>query len=352
MTTTIEAPAHQTELTPVKYSITDAAIAILREDYLQLTISGVEDKAGFDVVHKARMVVRKKRGEVEKTRKALKFEVLRYGRTVDGEAKRITALLEPIESHLLAEETKVTDEQNRIKREAEEARQAALEDRLNELTDVGCMLSPLVVEKMTDEEFTERLKAETETHEKSLAAERIEEEERERQRIEEEERRKAEEERLRVDRAKLEADRETQRLADEERSREIEERERQQREEQAKLDAQRAKLKAEEKSRLRQIELEQEKKEAAELARQEERKKIDREHVEQINLAKAEAKEAARLEALRPDKEKLLAVADAVEGISVPEESELSDNFEFTRISIRIILDDAVQDIRATIDQM
>lgn len=124
-----------------KYDITDAAISAMASQYMQLIISGIDDRAGLAAVHEARMVVKGKRVEVEKTRKSLKEDALRYGRSVDAEAKRITALLAPIEVHLQGQEDKIAaikqaimaEEEARV-RAAEEARLKAIEEaRLAEI---------------------------------------------------------------------------------------------------------------------------------------------------------------------------------------------------------------------------
>jgi hypothetical protein len=114
---------------PVKYNITDTAINKMKTEYMALKVVGVDDSTGCQIVHDARIVVRDHRIAVEKTRKDLKADALEYGRKVDAEAKRITALLEPIESYLQEQEDIVKKEQERIKMEkikAEEARVAGI----------------------------------------------------------------------------------------------------------------------------------------------------------------------------------------------------------------------------------
>lgn len=264
-----------------QFSISDAAIAEMAEAYLPLTIAGVQDIEGFRRVHEARMAVKNKRVEVEKVRKALKADAIEYGRKVDAEAKRITGLLEPIESHLEGQESAYQAEKERIKNEA-------------------------------------RLKAEAEARAKAEA-------EAARVRAEQE----AEAARLRVEREKLEAER---RAMDAERLRiareEAEERARQ-KAEQDKIEAERRAVEAEkqrlieeEAARLAAIDRERREKEAAEQARIETEARVAREIAarEAAAKAKAEAEEAARLraEALRPDREKLLAVAVAVKDIEIP----------------------------------
>lgn len=111
----------------VKYDITDAAIAEMGEKYMGLTVKDPTDEAGFKAVHNARVIVKSKRVEVEKMRVGLKADALSYGRLVDTEAKRITALLAPIESHLIGQERIVTDEKKRKEQEAQEAERLRLE---------------------------------------------------------------------------------------------------------------------------------------------------------------------------------------------------------------------------------
>lgn len=235
-----------------EFSISDAAIAAMADEYLPLTIAGIDDAAGYKRVHDARMVVKNKRVEVEKVRKALKEDALKYGRMVDGEAKRITALLDPIESHLKEQEDAYNAEKERIKNAA-------------------------------------RLKAEAEARAKAEA-------EAARLRAEQE----AEAERLRVERQKIEAER-------------------------AAIEAQRRAVEAEQKrladieaAKRRAEELERAKAEAAERAKRETEERIAREAA--AAKAKAEAEEAARLraEAMRPDREKLLAIAETLKAIPIP----------------------------------
>lgn len=124
VTSAIELPDISTQL--ARFSLADAAIAEMQQQFMPLSINGIEDAEGYKRVHAARMTVKGHRVEVEKLRKELKADALEYGRKVDGEAKRITALLAPIESHLEAEEKAIDDAKEairnaaRLKAEAEE----------------------------------------------------------------------------------------------------------------------------------------------------------------------------------------------------------------------------------------
>jgi hypothetical protein len=102
----------------------------MAQAYMPLRVNGVADKAGATACHEARMVVKNHRVAVEKMRVELKADALAYGRAVDGEAKRLTGLLEPIENHLQAQEDIVFKEQERQQRAAAEAHRLAEEARV------------------------------------------------------------------------------------------------------------------------------------------------------------------------------------------------------------------------------
>ncbi len=64
----------------------DAIVADLREKYMGLTIAGINDRKGYEAVHEARMIVKRARVDVEKTRERIKADVLARGRKIDAQA--------------------------------------------------------------------------------------------------------------------------------------------------------------------------------------------------------------------------------------------------------------------------
>lgn len=102
---------NEVDALPVKYNITDTAINQLRLQYAGLEII---DKPSYKAVVSAIADIRGRRTAVEKRRKELKAGALDYGRRVDGEAKRITELLEAIEEPL--KERKVAEDSKETKR--------------------------------------------------------------------------------------------------------------------------------------------------------------------------------------------------------------------------------------------
>jgi len=290
---------------PQRYAITDAAIASMRETFMPLKIIGVNDADGYKKVHEARMVVKNHRVSVEKVRKELKADALEYGRKVDAEAKRITALLEPIESHLSDQEEAIDAEKERIKN-------------------------------------AERLRIEAEAKAKADAeAARIKAEH------------DAEVERMRIEREKLEADRAALEAEREKENARI-------KAEQDKIDAEKKRLADIEAARQREIENERIRTEAAEKARIETEQRIEREAAiakakEQADAeaakAKAEAEEAERLrvESLRPDRVKLLCVAENVGKITVP---AVGDNAVVYAYAITTVLQQTVERIHSIVNEM
>lgn len=269
----------------------DIAIAELAEKYLPLTINGIDDKAGYKAVHDARMVCVKTRTGLESTRKMLVADALEYQRTVNAEAKRITGLLEPIESHLTQQQKAIDD-----------AKQKIVDDRLQALRNYGVEYKPDWAAKLTDKQFDAELanaKTQWEIREEAkrqaeLEAERVAREQAE-QRAREDAERKAEAERLRIERERLEAIAAEQRAA------------------QAKIDAEKRELEAKRLAEQRAIELEQARKEAAERAIEAEKQRAAAAELKRIEAEKAAEAARIKAESERPYREKLLAFADMLD---------------------------------------
>lgn len=213
---TVQAPADglteyiQTELE--KFNVTDAAIAKMEQEFMPLSISGLEDKDGYKKVREARLVVKGKRVEVEKRRKELKEDSLKFGRAVDSEARRITALLEPIEQHLEVQQKAIDDEKERLAAEAQSKIQERLQYRVNVLSAYSTQYDVQEMMTMSDEDFAIKLEAAKEAFEKEeerkLEEKRLVEEERKRlAKVAEEQ--EEERKRLAKERAALEAGRVT-----------------------------------------------------------------------------------------------------------------------------------------------
>ena len=132
---------------------TDAAIEQVREDYLALVVTSPQDQAGYQSAETALKKMVRIRTSVEKTRKALKADSVRYGKAVDGEAKRIREAIEPIEEHLKTQCDIVRLEEARQKVAAENARRDEVAGWVAELSDLGWPVDLPALQRMTAEEF-------------------------------------------------------------------------------------------------------------------------------------------------------------------------------------------------------
>jgi len=285
----------------IVFNVTDAAIQELKDKYHSLNINGIDDKDGYNAVHEARMDIKTKRTEVEKRRKKYLEGALAYQKRVNGEAKRITELLETIEATLLDKETAIDAEKDRIKAEKERASQAILEARVRELTTFGYVVpSGLIIKDLTEDEFRlilEGAKAKFEVEQARVA---------EQQRVEAEQRAKKEaqekEERERLQRVAQEQEAERKRLdalrAEQEARDQAARRE---------IEAERNRLRAEQEA------IDRQKREADERAREEIKAKKEAEEKKE-----REAAELKRQEELRPDRETLLSIAIDVESLIKP----------------------------------
>lgn len=319
----------------VVYDVNEAVIGKLADTYLKLKVNGIEDKANYEIVRKARLDVVKHRTAIEKERKRYKEKALKYGRDVDAEAKRLTALLEPVEDHLTEQENIVLHEIERKKKEAEEKEAARLQSRIDRLFSIGCTFNgqnyilpfapngyatPSAIIKAANDEQFECVCAE---YQKLVDAEQ-------RRIAEEKAAKEAEEERL--EQIRIEQEKERQRLetiAREQAEKEAKIKAEQERKDaeirarQEEIEREEKRIADEEAARLKEIAdaqaLEAAKKEAAERAVKEAEEKARREAEEKAEQERLAKIEADRQKALQPDKDKLIAFANLIDTLAFPE---------------------------------
>lgn len=311
----------------VKYNVDKAAIAKMADIYMNLTITDLDDKKQFEMVHHARMVMVGNRVAVEKRRVELKADALAYGRKVDGGANELFALMAPIEAHLIAEEKPVIEKEKRIKAEKEEAQRVITQDRVEQLQAVDKVVSFDEAGSFTINDFLRLLETETmrfDAEKKRLA--------------QEEAARKAEDARL--EKVKAEQDAEAERLNRKNEKMRVEQKEYDDKQEalrvereaeisrqikagaerlriakqkidlaQQKIDDDKAGFKAAKKAERDRVKTEREKKAAEEVAKflADEKAEADAKRKKQADMDAEIAFEELkkRQEALRPDKEKL-----------------------------------------------
>lgn len=295
-----------------------------------IKVTSVDQKREMKLARESRLALKEIRVNADKARKRLKEDSVRRGKAIDGIANVLKALIEPIEAHLLEQET--------FADRVEAARKDALrEARTEALRAYGADPSAFVnLGEMTEETWTltidnaraaheARIEAAKQAEAIRLEAERIATEKREAERVA-----AAKAEAERIERERVQAE-ENARL-----KREAEEREKAAKAEREAAAAERARIEkaaqaereaAEAEARKARAEAERV---AAELAA-EKKAARDREETEARRVAaekaaaeKAEAdrkaaEEAARVAAeIAPDREKLAAFAATLRALAVP----------------------------------
>lgn len=144
-------------------------IVVKLETALSLTITGIDDKDGFEAVDAMRKLAKAQRVAVDKTRKAEGEEALKYKRAVDSTAKRIiTKIIAPAEEHCKAEIARINAEKERI----ETARRIAQE--IADVWDLAHDINRQVDEQRAEAERLEVQRIEQERVAKELEAKQAE----------------------------------------------------------------------------------------------------------------------------------------------------------------------------------
>lgn len=307
----------------------EASLIELRDKYTGLKVNGVEDREGYKAVRAARILLKSERVQIAKDGKALRDSATKFSQCVIAREKELIAIISQTEDELAAEEQRIDEERERLRIQKEREEQEALQKRIDALAKFGYAEDLYTLSIMPEEDFQALLghaEGEWQKEQERIAVEKAE---AERKRKEEEERLQKEREELARQRAYQERiareqeEREQafrlEQEAKEKLQREREEaiRKEQERKE-AELRAEREKLEEEKRRIAEEKRLEQARAEAAERARIEEQERIKREAEEKELAAQRAEMEAKRQEALKPDKEKLIAFARKISEIEPP----------------------------------
>ena len=313
---------------------------------MDIIVNGVDDKAGLEIAYRKRLELDKIKSSIEKEREAEKRYWLNGGNAVQAAAKEKQELLAPFREHLIAQETAVANEKARLAKIKEDAKREA---RVSRLLELGWTqeLEPysddyLIAWSESDFELI-CARMVTRVADKKLADEA---------RAKQEAEARAEADRMRLQKEELDR-REQQQKDEAARLQKIQDYIATQKgkQEQAERDRLAAIERAEaavirEAARAEQLRLAQE--EAAQKARIETEARLKREAEAEAQREAAEVAEIARQAMLRPDKEKLLAIADAIQAITFPEVSaEMSDKV----VRINRVMVAASRDIRGIVNE-
>lgn len=291
---------------------------------LTLTIDGPNDKDGYKLCDQRRKEWVKVRTGIDKKRKEMNAAAREHIKKVDAVAAEFTELAGQAEDHV----TRLVDEIDAAVAAAEkEKSDKFFNDRNAQLLHVGLSLPRVFIESLTDEQLEEQITQAVENKRlRDAESERIAAAKAESDRLaaEQVERNRIEAETLAADRAAF-AEQQAEHKAEMERVKA------EQQEVQRKLDAAQA---AAEKAEAERV---------AEINRKQLEEKDREWKLKQAETAEAEAIEAEkRAEALRPDREKLLSVAAAIQAVEIP---QVSDELSATVQEINKIIIRAVSEI-------
>lgn len=127
----------QIRLELAKFNPAEAGIAELKQQFGGLTIAGVEDKQGYKTVREAWSTVRSTRTALEKKGKQLRDDYTKINKAISAEEDRLVELIKPLEEQLHGTWKAIDDEKERVKKEAEEAEQKRLMERVEEIQTLG-----------------------------------------------------------------------------------------------------------------------------------------------------------------------------------------------------------------------
>lgn len=245
------------ELNIEKFSPKKAELLTISEKYKSLTINGIEDKKGYEVVDEARKDLKRKRVEIQKTGKDLRDESNAFNKAVLKLEHDLVDIIEPLEIELKGKQDEIDTKKEMIKR------MEVLPERKEKLKEINKEVDDEFILLLDDQKFQEFYNENKEIY---LA----------------EKEKQLKEEQLKIERAKeIELAKEQARIEAEEKS---------------KRDLEIAKIKAEEDKRLaveaeknKSLEIERQRIEAEELKIKEENEKLAKEKIEKEKLEKTKA---------------------------------------------------------------
>jgi len=134
---------------PIVFEPTQAALREIATQAAAITL----EKDGEAKVSRTRKDLKQWRTRIEGKRKDLKADAIEYGRRVDQAARELTAIIEPEERRLEAEEAALAAERAKAEREQNERKRVERARRLAIAVTFGCTFDPDAIEAMTPEAF-------------------------------------------------------------------------------------------------------------------------------------------------------------------------------------------------------
>lgn len=120
-----------------KYNITEQALLTMETEYKALTINGVSDREGYDLVNKARISCKNTRVLTTKLCKEGRDEAIKIQKSWINKEKEIVGRIEVVENELAAKQKIIDDIKEEEKRQRELKEQVILNERAAKLMRLG-----------------------------------------------------------------------------------------------------------------------------------------------------------------------------------------------------------------------
>src|SRR3990172_1845211 len=324
-------PAQVSEIMQ-SYCIKAEQIKELKDKYSALKIVDAKDKAGYEAVRVGKSEVVKALTDLERDRKKKKQESLDYGRNVDRAAAILESHLLPVKRHLETEKNRIDAEEEAEKQRKQADINARVAARVKALTAVNAVgaVPYQDLPGMAEADFQAHLAVATAKWNDEQKVKAAQEAEIARLQAQEAERKAGEAaEAQRVAKANAAEKARLEGIANAQAAKEAAIQA-----ERDKMEGERRKLEADKQAEVeraarakqaeldavaRAAEMEKARVEAAEKARKEAEAEAARKAKAESDRLEAERKEAERLAALKPDRIKMLAYAEAIRAVPVPE---------------------------------
>lgn len=137
------------ELNIEQFNPKKAELVTLAEQYKNLTITGVDDKDGYEAVKSAEKKLQQTRLDIKRKGKEAREEALKYQKAVIGLEKELLEVIEPIEKDLKEKRTAI-DEIKKM-----ELRKKKLPERIERLKEIELEVANVELLGMDDKQFNE-----------------------------------------------------------------------------------------------------------------------------------------------------------------------------------------------------
>lgn len=157
-----------------KFEIKEEDLRALVKSTEGLLICGLEDKEGYQKVHKARMSLVKARTSITAAGKAMRAKAIAFNKAILAREDKFVDIVVLREKELERIQDDIDELKEKFRIEAEEREDRRIQGMSDQLSAVGHAADYISLKGMTDEQFAETLAEATSTYEKRMVQEQAE----------------------------------------------------------------------------------------------------------------------------------------------------------------------------------